>query len=231
MHLVGHPYCSKYWVPRDAQRGLYRGGVPILGLSHFVHAHVLREELDHSISLLYEGGNKVLQLPNQAYLLHSCDQLIVWLNTLENMCRSISGPPRNRRRARQEAVGQTPSRPQWDTGTRVAFRGISRVVVHTILIVPLGQAMELEPPPLPSSPIGTTPSRGISVMGWTKKNTWWRGSDGSRAGCMSLSTCRQRYTCPSTHRPACCTASLTTSASTLMLKSCKDLILGEGLAD
>jgi hypothetical protein len=34
--------------------------VPILGLSHFVHAHVLCEEPDHSISMLYEGGNKVL---------------------------------------------------------------------------------------------------------------------------------------------------------------------------
>jgi hypothetical protein len=42
-----------------------------------VHAHVLREEPDHSISMLYEGGNKVLWLPNQAYLLRSCDQLIV----------------------------------------------------------------------------------------------------------------------------------------------------------
>jgi hypothetical protein len=26
------------------------GDVPILGLSHYVHAHVLREEPDHSIS-------------------------------------------------------------------------------------------------------------------------------------------------------------------------------------
>jgi hypothetical protein len=75
------------------------GGVLILGLSHFVHTHVLREELDHSISMLYEGGNKMLRLPNQAYLLCSCDQLIVQLNTLENMHRSISGPPRTHWRA------------------------------------------------------------------------------------------------------------------------------------
>jgi hypothetical protein len=67
-----------------------KGGVPIPGLSHFVHAHVLCEEPDHSISMLYEGGNKVLWLPNQAYLLCSCDQLIVQLNTLENARRSIS---------------------------------------------------------------------------------------------------------------------------------------------
>jgi hypothetical protein len=49
-----------------------------------------------------------------------------------------------------------------------------------------------------------------------------------RAGWTSLSTCRQRYTCPSTHRPACCTTSSTTSASTMMLKSYKDLSWGKG---
>jgi hypothetical protein len=49
------------------------GEVPILGLSHFMHAHVLCEGSDHSISMLYEGGNKVRRVPNQAYLLCSCD--------------------------------------------------------------------------------------------------------------------------------------------------------------
>jgi hypothetical protein len=29
------------------------GDVPILGLDHFVHAHILREEPDHSLSTLY----------------------------------------------------------------------------------------------------------------------------------------------------------------------------------
>jgi hypothetical protein len=85
------------------------GDVPILGLSHFVHAHVLCEVPDHSISMFYEGGNKVLQLPNQAYLLSSYDQLIVQLNTLDNACHSISGPPRTYKCARWEAEGQTPS--------------------------------------------------------------------------------------------------------------------------
>jgi hypothetical protein len=70
-----------------------KGDVPIVGLSHFVHAHVLCEEPDHSISMLYEGGKKVLRLPNQAYLLRSCDQLIVQLNTLENARHSILGTP------------------------------------------------------------------------------------------------------------------------------------------
>jgi hypothetical protein len=81
------------------------GDVPILGLSHFVHTHVLCEEPDHSITMLYEGGNKVLRLPNQANLLRSYDQLIVQLNTSENVRHSISKPPRTLGRARQEAVG------------------------------------------------------------------------------------------------------------------------------
>jgi hypothetical protein len=71
-----------------------KGDVPILHLSHFVHAPVLCEKLNHSISMSYEGGNKVLQLPNQAYLLRSCDQLTMQLNTLENACHNISRPPR-----------------------------------------------------------------------------------------------------------------------------------------
>jgi hypothetical protein len=87
------------------------GDVPILGLSHFVHAHVLHEEPDHSISILYEGGNKVLRLPDKAYLLCSCYQLIVQLNTLENTCRSISGPPHTHGCSRQEVAGHTPSQP------------------------------------------------------------------------------------------------------------------------
>jgi hypothetical protein len=152
------------------------GDVPILGFSHFVHAHVLCEESNHSISMLYERGNKVLRLANQAYLSRSCDQLIVQLNTLENVHGSISRPPCTHRRAQREAAGQTPLRPIGTLGTGMAFRGIRRVVVHTILTVPLGQATEPEPPPLLSSPTGTTPSRGISVTGWIKKNVQWRGS-------------------------------------------------------
>jgi hypothetical protein len=77
----------------------------MLGLSHFVHVHVLHEEPNHSVSMLYEGGNKVLRLPNEAYLLRSCDQLIVQLNTLENARRSISGPPCTRGRARVLLAG------------------------------------------------------------------------------------------------------------------------------
>jgi hypothetical protein len=38
------------------------GDVPILGLDHFVHVHILREEPDHFLSMLY--GRKAVRLPN-----------------------------------------------------------------------------------------------------------------------------------------------------------------------
>jgi hypothetical protein len=46
------------------------GDVPILGLDHFVHAHILHEEPDYSVSMLY--GRKVIQLPNPSLRLYSC---------------------------------------------------------------------------------------------------------------------------------------------------------------
>jgi hypothetical protein len=40
------------------------GDVPILGLDHFVYVHILHEEPNYSISMLY--GRKAIQLPNPA---------------------------------------------------------------------------------------------------------------------------------------------------------------------
>jgi hypothetical protein len=37
------------------------GDVPVLGLDHFVHAHILHEEPDYSVSMLY--GCKTIGLP------------------------------------------------------------------------------------------------------------------------------------------------------------------------
>jgi hypothetical protein len=47
--------------------------VPILGLDHFVHAHILREEPDHSFSMLY--GRKAIRLPSPGLRLYSCESL------------------------------------------------------------------------------------------------------------------------------------------------------------
>jgi hypothetical protein len=51
------------------------GYVPVLGLDHFVQAHNLREEPDHSLSMLY--GHKAIWLPNPGLRLYSCENLIL----------------------------------------------------------------------------------------------------------------------------------------------------------
>jgi hypothetical protein len=48
--------------PEMANLAYIEGDVHILGLDHFVHAHILREEPDHSLSMLY--GRKAIRLPN-----------------------------------------------------------------------------------------------------------------------------------------------------------------------
>jgi hypothetical protein len=48
--------------PEMANLAYIEGDVPILGLDHFVHAHILHGELNHSLSMLY--GRMVIRLPN-----------------------------------------------------------------------------------------------------------------------------------------------------------------------
>jgi hypothetical protein len=48
--------------PEMANLAYIEGDVPVLGLDHFVHAHILREEPDHSLSMLY--GRKAIWLAN-----------------------------------------------------------------------------------------------------------------------------------------------------------------------
>jgi hypothetical protein len=44
--------------PEMTNLAYIEGDAPILGLDHFVHAHILREEPDYSLSMLY--GRKVI---------------------------------------------------------------------------------------------------------------------------------------------------------------------------
>jgi hypothetical protein len=59
--------------PKMANLAYIEGDVPALGLDHFVHAHILREEPDHSLSILY--GRKAVRLPNPGLRLYSCENL------------------------------------------------------------------------------------------------------------------------------------------------------------
>jgi hypothetical protein len=49
------------------------GGVPILGLDLFVHMHILCEEPNYSLTMLY--GRKAIWLPNSGLGLYSCECL------------------------------------------------------------------------------------------------------------------------------------------------------------
>jgi hypothetical protein len=57
--------------PKMAKLAYIEGDVPNLGLDYFVHAHILHEEPDHSLSMLY--GRKAIRLPNPGLRLYSCE--------------------------------------------------------------------------------------------------------------------------------------------------------------
>jgi hypothetical protein len=50
------------WCPEMANLTYIEGDVPVHGLDHFGHVHILREEPDHSLSMLY--GLKAIWFPN-----------------------------------------------------------------------------------------------------------------------------------------------------------------------
>jgi hypothetical protein len=54
--------------PKMANLAYIKGDVLVLGLDHFVHTHTLREEPDHSLSMLY--GRKAIWLPNPGLRLY-----------------------------------------------------------------------------------------------------------------------------------------------------------------
>jgi hypothetical protein len=67
----------------------------------------------------------------------------------------------------------------------------------------------------------------VLLMGLTRLSVWWKGSDDSSDEWMTLHMCKWRCKPPSTHSLAWCTTSSITLRLTLMIKSCKDLSLGE----
>jgi hypothetical protein len=80
--------------PKMANLAYIEGDVPVLGLDHFVHTQILREEPDHSLSMLY--GRKAIQLPNPALRLYSCESLTLQFNRIGEAHHNFIGPPRTR---------------------------------------------------------------------------------------------------------------------------------------
>jgi hypothetical protein len=167
--------------PEMANLAYIEGDVPILGLDHFAHAHILCEEPDHSLSMLY--GHKAIQLPNPGLRLYSCESLTLQFVQMEEARHSFARPPRIHRQARMEAAQQTTNKPQphsqepqWDTGYGVGYTGHREDGSYYL--------------PLPGTLTGTLLWSGTSVMGLTRLSTRWKGSDDSRDGWMTLHTCK-----------------------------------------
>jgi hypothetical protein len=80
--------------PEMANLAYIEGDVPDLGIDHFVHAHILREEPDHSLSMLY--GRKAIRLPNLGLRLYSFESLILQFDRMGEARHSFVGPPRTR---------------------------------------------------------------------------------------------------------------------------------------
>jgi hypothetical protein len=100
VHVLG----LDHFVHAHILREYIEGDVHVLGLDHFVHAHILREEPDHSISILY--GRKAIQLPNPALQLYSCESLTLQFDRMGEARHSFTRPPHTHGRARTEATQQ-----------------------------------------------------------------------------------------------------------------------------
>jgi hypothetical protein len=77
--------------PEMANLAYIEGDVPDLGLDHFVHTHILCEEPDHSLSMLY--GRKVIRLPNPGLGLYYCESLTLQFDRMGEARHSFAGPP------------------------------------------------------------------------------------------------------------------------------------------
>jgi hypothetical protein len=86
-----------------------KGDVLVLGLDHFIHTHILCEEPDHSLSMLY--GHKAIRLPNPSLRLYSCESLTLQFDWMGEAHHSFKGPPRTHGQARLEAAQQAMTTP------------------------------------------------------------------------------------------------------------------------
>jgi hypothetical protein len=85
-----------------ANSAYIEGDVPILGLDHFVHAHILREEPDYSASILY--GCNAIRLPNPALRIYSRETLTLHFDWMGEEHHSFTGPPRTHGQTRMEST-------------------------------------------------------------------------------------------------------------------------------
>jgi hypothetical protein len=173
--------------PKMVNLAYIEGDVPVLGLDHFVHAHILCEKPDHSLSILY--GRKVIRLPNPGLRQYSCKNLTLQFDWMGEPRHSFTGPHRTHRELawRQHNRprlhrGLTLRSPSGTLGMGVATRVTMRVIVITPLTVTLSLASEPKPLPLPGTLTGMLIWSGTSVIGLTRLSARWKGSGDSSIG-------------------------------------------------
>jgi hypothetical protein len=188
--------------PEMANLGYIEGDIPVLGLDHFVHTHILHDEPDHSLSMLY--GHKVIRLPNSGLRLYSCESLTLQFDWMGEVHHSFTGPPHIagelvwRQHSRQQLHHRLTLRSPLGTGYGGGYSGHHEGGSY----YPSHGYPEPEPPPLPGTVTGTPLRSGTSIMGLTRLSARWKGSDYSSIGWLTLHTCKQRCKPPSIHRPA-----------------------------
>jgi hypothetical protein len=86
---------------QNGQLGLHWGGCTYSWSWQFVHTHILCEEPDHSLSMLY--GGYMIWLPNPGFWLYSCETLTLQFDRMGETRHSFVGPPRTHEWARMAA--------------------------------------------------------------------------------------------------------------------------------
>jgi hypothetical protein len=95
--------------PKMANLAYIEGDVPDLCLDHFIHAHILGEEPDHSLFMLYD--RKAIRLSNPGLRLYSCESLTQQFDQMGEEHHSFTGPPHTHGRAHMEAAQETTTTP------------------------------------------------------------------------------------------------------------------------
>jgi hypothetical protein len=75
--------------PKMANLTYIEGDVPILGIDHFVHAHILCKEPNCSVSMMY--GRKAIRLLNPALRLYSYESLTLQFDQMGEVPHSFAG--------------------------------------------------------------------------------------------------------------------------------------------
>jgi hypothetical protein len=172
--------------PKMANLAYIEEDVHVLGIDYFVHVHILCEEPDHSLSMMY--GRKVIQLPNPGLRLYSCERLTLqfdWMGEARHnfighltLVGELARRQHSRPRLHQRLTLISPS---GTLGMEVAT-WVTMSVVTTPLMVILSLASESKPPPLLGTSTGTLFWSSTSVIGLTRLSTRWKGLDDSRNG-------------------------------------------------